>query len=59
VKGAVANFSADAAIRAANLVESYCRAGNAEALPQAIERLDVALDAFAEALRHLKVPSGS
>jgi len=59
VKGAVANFSADAAIRAANLVESYCRAGNAEALPQAIERLDVALDAFAEALRNMKVPSGS
>jgi len=59
VKGAVANFSADGAIRAANLVESYCRSGNADALPQAIERLDAALERFAEALRNMKVPSGS
>ncbi len=53
IKGAVANFSADAAIRAAQLVESHCRAGNADALPEALERFHGTLDAFADALRSL------
>ena len=54
IKGAVANFSADTAIRAANQVEALCRAGNLDALPEALERLHASLDAFAEALRALK-----
>jgi PAS domain S-box-containing protein len=57
IKGAVANFSADAAIRAANQLEAHCRSGDSDALPEAVKRFDATLDAFAEALRTMQVPT--
>jgi len=57
LKGAIANFSAEPAMRAANHVEALCRAGDADALPEALARLDVKLDAFADALRQLRATS--
>ncbi|QID18952.1 response regulator [Nitrogeniibacter mangrovi] len=59
IKGAVANFSADAAIRAANLVESLCRSGNMDALGEAVARFNAALDAFSDALRTLLAEADS
>ncbi|MCB1937788.1 MAG: Hpt domain-containing protein, partial [Rhodocyclaceae bacterium] len=53
IKGAVANFSADAALHAANNVEALCRDGNRDALPEAFAHLNDALDRFASTLRTL------
>ena len=53
IKGAVANFSADAALHASNNVEALCRDGNRDALPEAFAHLNDALDRFASTLRTL------
>ncbi|WP_227816556.1 PAS domain S-box protein [Nitrogeniibacter aestuarii] len=53
IKGAIANFSAEPAMRAANHVEALCRAGDVDALPDALARFSARLDGFAEALRQL------